>query len=202
MFGCKRSYRLILLIVQLVLIISCSANDDNVNSLNSDKKLTTEPPAGTWIDYDTGLMWQNPTEMGFIGGTWDEENSYCENLVLAQYSNWRLPSISELRSIVRGCKSSETNGTCGVNDDCLKMECRTDECNGCEPKPDEKYYWPDELEGNPYTINGHWSVSQVGDDDKNAWIMIFYSASIQLEDKDNILDEGLTTRCVRTMTTE
>ncbi len=53
---------------------------------------------GTVTDNVTGLMWQQ--EDDDIGRTWEEALTYCESLPLAGYSNWRLPNIKELRSIV------------------------------------------------------------------------------------------------------
>ena len=53
---------------------------------------------GTVTDKSTGLMWQQATAPGEY--TWREALSYCENLTLAGYTDWRLPSVKELRSIV------------------------------------------------------------------------------------------------------
>jgi hypothetical protein len=52
---------------------------------------------GTVTDTDTGLMWQQETaeEMN-----WEASLIYCENLSLAGYSDWRLPTVKELASIV------------------------------------------------------------------------------------------------------
>ena len=53
---------------------------------------------GTIIDTETGLMWQQATAPGTY--TWNEAMEYCKNLNLAGCSDWRLPAIHELRSIV------------------------------------------------------------------------------------------------------
>jgi hypothetical protein len=53
---------------------------------------------GTITDSATGLMWQAETES--YTKTWTEALSYCDQLTLADYSDWRLPSREELRSIV------------------------------------------------------------------------------------------------------
>ena len=49
-------------------------------------------------DSITGLEWQDNT----IGEEmeWQEAITYCEDLSLGGYSDWRLPNINELRSIV------------------------------------------------------------------------------------------------------
>ncbi len=63
----------------------------------------------TLTDKSTELIWMKAT--ADINGdekidnndtaTWKEALSYCENLNFAGYTDWRLPSIRELRSIVR-----------------------------------------------------------------------------------------------------
>jgi hypothetical protein len=53
---------------------------------------------GTVTDTATGLMWQQATAPG--EHTWREALSYCENFTLAGYTDWRLPTFKELRSIV------------------------------------------------------------------------------------------------------
>jgi len=52
---------------------------------------------GTVTDTETGLMWQQDT---VLGSTWQAALSYCENLWLAGYGDWRLPNRNELQSLV------------------------------------------------------------------------------------------------------
>ena len=49
-------------------------------------------------DNVTGLIWQKDTAPGTYN--WDHAVSYCENLILGGYSDWRLPTIKELTTIV------------------------------------------------------------------------------------------------------
>lgn len=53
---------------------------------------------GTVTDQATGLMWQQSDDG--VERTWEEALEYSENLALAGYSDWRLPDIRELESIV------------------------------------------------------------------------------------------------------
>ena len=53
---------------------------------------------GTVTDTQTGLMWQQATDAGTM--IWKSALSYCEGLGLSGYSDWRLPTRKELRSIV------------------------------------------------------------------------------------------------------
>jgi len=52
------------------------------------------------VDETTALMWQDVPENRGTLYTWDEAKNYCEELDLANYSDWWLPSESELASIV------------------------------------------------------------------------------------------------------
>ena len=52
---------------------------------------------GTVTDNSTGLMWQQASSSA---PNWELALSYCENLPLAGYTDWRLPTIKELQSIV------------------------------------------------------------------------------------------------------
>lgn len=79
--------RKVLLFTSIVLVVfSGVAFADFVD--NGDDMVT---------DTTTGLMWQQVT-----GGNmnWEAALSYCENLTLADYTDWRLPNIKELQSIV------------------------------------------------------------------------------------------------------
>ena len=52
-------------------------------------------------DSTTGLQWQDDTAVEGERRTWIEAIDYCENtLVLGGHSDWRLPNINELLSIV------------------------------------------------------------------------------------------------------
>jgi hypothetical protein len=52
---------------------------------------------GTITDRSTGLMWQ---KQGTTNKTWEQALSYCEELSLGGFTDWRLPTIKEMRSLV------------------------------------------------------------------------------------------------------
>jgi hypothetical protein len=54
--------------------------------------------SGVVVDNVTGLMWQHPFESQ--GRAWSDAKTYCSNLDLAGYRDWRLPTKMELISIV------------------------------------------------------------------------------------------------------
>jgi len=53
---------------------------------------------GTVTGTKTGLMWQKDTAPNSY--TWREAKTYCKELELAGYNDWRLPTIQELIMIV------------------------------------------------------------------------------------------------------
>ena len=52
----------------------------------------------TITNIDTGLMWQKTGPEYQM--QWEDAINYCQNLVIDQYSDWRLPNREELRSLV------------------------------------------------------------------------------------------------------
>jgi hypothetical protein len=126
---------------------------------------------GTVIDTKTGLMWQNNTSLK----NWNDSIQLCGNLVLEGYSDWRLPDIDELRTLIVGCTKTIPGGECQVKEGC-GISCFSNECNGCElgngegasgcylnvffEKPCASYY----------------SSSKEGSD--NAWVVEFNKGSI------------------------
>jgi hypothetical protein len=53
---------------------------------------------GTVTDTSTGLTWQQATSENSM--TWETALSYCETLDLANYTDWRLPTNKELKSLL------------------------------------------------------------------------------------------------------
>ena len=55
---------------------------------------------GTVSDSVTTLMWQQGDGQNSSYRTWEDALDYCENLSLGGHSDWRLPNVRELESIV------------------------------------------------------------------------------------------------------
>lgn len=70
---------------------------------------------GTVTDKLTGLMWTKDAD--FAGGTraWNAAVDFCENLDFAGYTDWRLPNLRELWSLINAGwfdpALSDTSGT-------------------------------------------------------------------------------------------
>ena len=62
----------------------------------------TDNGNGTVSDSNTGLMWQREDDNTIR--TWESAITYCEGLSLGSYTDWRLPNIKELKSIVDNTK--------------------------------------------------------------------------------------------------
>jgi hypothetical protein len=117
--------RIILILVLSSLLISCGADGGGSSDSTPSWVLTKTGVKTSYTDYDDGyyqagaepeftrddtleivtdnlhgLMWQDNDAVGSAVYTWQDATSYCENLDLAGYTDWRLPEIDELESII------------------------------------------------------------------------------------------------------
>ena len=68
---------------------------------------------GTITDTSTGLMWmQNDNGSGIL---WENALSYAENFSFAGFSDWRLPDVKELQSIIDYSRSPSTTNSAAIN---------------------------------------------------------------------------------------
>lgn len=68
---------------------------------------------GTVTDNSSNLMWmQNDNETPIL---WENALSYAEDFTFAGYSDWRLPDVKELQSIVDYTRSPETTSSAAIN---------------------------------------------------------------------------------------
>lgn len=90
---------------------------------------------GTISDLATGLMWQKADTGN--GLDWQEALSYCENSELADYSDWRLPNVKELQSIVDYTRSPQATSSAAIDPLFL-----TTEINDPDGNPGQyPYFW-------------------------------------------------------------
>ena len=64
---------------------------------------------GTVSDIGTGLLWQQPEEAPEF--SWHQAVGYCENLTLAGYTDWRLPDLCQLQSLLDRSYTPKINTT-------------------------------------------------------------------------------------------
>jgi hypothetical protein len=127
-----------------------------------------------WFDETSALCWQNPPELApLLAAT---AVDYCDGLQLGGHADWRLPDISELRSLIRGCPTTALGGACGVTATCTGIECEDDEdCAGCGfqggPAADG-CYWDAALSG-PCSVPAWSSSPEVND---YVWAIAFDGA--------------------------
>ena len=167
--------------------------DDNRNDIGDVCDITFEDP-------DTGLVWQNIStylrdDFDLFEGEWADAAAYCDELDLGGHTDWRLPSVDALRSLVDGCPDIASGGACKLHNNCLSPD--EGACmDGCESCDDENGpFWKEGVLGLPLT----WT-SQAAASSGNAryWSFNFASAAFQAgmaEPEEGM--NGPTARCVR-----
>ena len=131
-----------------------------------------------WMDPGTGLVWQDPPSAGNYD--WDDAIAYCQNLDWAGKSDWRLPDIDELRSLIKGCSLTVTGGACNVSTECSSLNCMNSACDGCKNyfgPGKQGCYWPEELNG---ACGQHLPSSSVAtsEDNDSIWLVWFLEGDI------------------------
>jgi hypothetical protein len=151
---------------------------------------------GTATDPLTGLTWEVTPSSEHL--SWDGAQAYCDALSLGGRDIWRVPTISQLRSLIRGCNSTMTDGVCGVTDGCFDNSCDSSECDGCDalagPGPDGAY-WPPKLGGVLYP---YWSSTQCTNPGGLAWMVDFSLAGIRTGGVGMGATDKFVVRCVYT----
>jgi len=84
-----------------LLLVLCMAGAQACAQNQTPANVPAPPPpvdtADVWHDPATGLMWTKADNGSDIN--WNQANTYCSNLRLGGYSDWRLPIIDELQGI-------------------------------------------------------------------------------------------------------
>jgi len=118
------------------------ADADVDTDTDSDSDTVTDTgihcDAETCFDGSTGLRWQRSPEGQTV--TWTEATSGCEQLQLGGSSSWRLPTVTELGGLIKGCDKQSCDERKGPGED------------GC--------YWKRNTWEGPCA--GYWSSSEMG----------------------------------------
>ncbi len=116
-----------------------------------DVELDASPPApwatcpGGKRDPSTQLCWQDPPQHAPL--LWPAAATYCEALTAGAKEDWRLPDISELRSLIRGCADTETGGKCPTTAQNPKASSACGGCAAMGGPADGGCYWSPSLSG-------------------------------------------------------
>ncbi len=162
----------------------------------------TDPydPCSSTSCYDstTNLAWS--AEWYTMTPTWSQTTSYsqavsyCDNLNQDGHTDWHLPTISELRTLIKNCAGTATNGSCGVIDtgnsstSCLSSGCYTsNSCSSCANNRNHSKLGD---------FNGFWSSSTLPDCTNCAWYVGFGSGTVNFYYKSY----DFHVRCVRSDT--
>jgi uncharacterized beta-barrel protein YwiB (DUF1934 family) len=77
---------------------SYSDYDDGYYQKGLSRSYSRDDSTNIVTDHTTGLMWEDQEDIA--KKNWEEAKDYCSNLSLGGYTNWRLPNLDELQSIV------------------------------------------------------------------------------------------------------
>ncbi|MDD5307586.1 MAG: DUF1566 domain-containing protein [Deltaproteobacteria bacterium] len=146
------------------------SDSDADTDADSDTDTDSDSDCAEWLDSASNLVWQVTPSGGKL--EWQPAVDHCDGLTLCGHDGWRLPTINELRSLVRGCPDTQTGGACGVIDGC-DIYCWSMSCAGCSSGggPDNGCYWPTEIEG--ACDDFYWSSSSRADSSSYAWHVNF-----------------------------
>ena len=133
------------------------------------------------------LIWSNRSRKKM---NWQTAIKYCENLSEGGYTDWRLPTISELRTTIKNCPGSQSGGSCRVSDSCSSGDCREKDDCICDYKENNNGYYSKLGDDDNVDL---WSSSTRSYITAYAWIVDFDYGSVFSNDKSI----NYYVRCVR-----
>ena len=142
-------------------------------------------------DSTSHLTWSKKSDTTY---TWSHAVTYCDNLTEGGYSDWRLPNINELRTLIQNCSATQFpqigEESCGIThpDHLSYNDDWNSACNGCTY---------DENNPGQYSKFGDtgWflSSSTRSDISHSAWYVLFDSGGVRYGSEYG----GNNVRCVR-----
>lgn len=151
-------------------------------------------------DSATKLVWSASNGKN---AKWAEAKTHCDNLTDGGFKNWRMPTISELRTLVRNCQKTATGGLCKVTDECTASyssanpQCYNIDLCTSTTNAIGIERCGDQTDGS-YSLLGDasvylWSSSEPDEDHDKAWYIYFKNTNI-LNQKKTLTGQ---IRCVR-----
>lgn len=185
-----------------LLMVSCGG-DSNTYSVELQER---DVPVA--VGSTNNLMWQmeNPADFNttFHKMNYGQAITFCENLEYAAFTDWRVATIDEMRTIVAGYSSISSGGKCKITESCATLSCSQtggeDSCNNNDADPAEGpgkggCFWGDAW-GEKY-CDEYWSATDVrSGDDSMTWLIDFNSPAIMSRVKANTTALSYV-RCVR-----
>lgn len=151
-----------------------TAKKKNTGVKKKETPVKTKHAKGKWSGISPSAM------------KWDEAVKYCENLREKGRSDWRLPTLTELRTLIKNCPSTQHGGTCRAGCPCPHFgNCGDDGCGGCPPAHGRYSEFEDS--------EGLWSASVKNGAGDDVWHVNFKTASILFIEKS----ESIRARCFR-----
>lgn len=131
------------------------------------------------------LQWSNKSSY-FMG--WNDAIKYCKDLNEGGHSDWRLPNIDELRTLIQNHPGTQTGGLCSISENAGKLAWsdRTDDCDGRSGSNFSK------LGDNTHPLSCFWSSSSAPST-YNAWGIDFSNGGVY----PSLVTGALFLRCVR-----
>ena len=112
--------------------------NDTDGAMDTDVAVDTDlhsvcPEAGPFCHQVEGLLWTDLSNTEHLGVNWEQARTNCEGL------GGRLPTITELRRLVRTCPDTEDGGACLVTESCRDVATCGAVCAGCASADDGRY---------------------------------------------------------------
>ena len=128
------------------------------------------------------LQWSNKTPNRM---NWNDAINYCKNLNEGGHSDWRLPNIDELRTLIQNHSGTQTSGSCPISEKAGKLDGGdwTNDCTGRSGSNFSKL-------GDAYWF---WSSSTLSDYTNFAWLVYFNDGRVGSNNKYY----NYNVRCVR-----
>lgn len=137
------------------------------------------------IDFN-GLQWSDKAQQQM---NWNDAINYCKNLNEQGHSDWRLPNIDELRTLIINHDGTKTGGTCKISEKSGKLSSNDISIVDCAYG----------RTGNNFSKLGDsdwfWSSSLMSDNKHYAFRVFFTEGNILQGSNDDLFKHNV--RCVR-----